>query len=166
MNSNIRNATQEDIPILVDLIHQAFRPVADRFGLTMSNCPKHPSNCEPSWLEKAFENGIVFYILESDHTACGCVALEDAGDKYYLERLAVLPSLQGNGFGKQLVQHCFDEVLTSGKSRIEIGIIREQTNLYEWYLHRGFEVIRHAVFDHLPFEVTFMGIDLKQEKGN
>ena len=160
MTVSIRQAGIDDIPILVDLIHKAFQPVADRFGLTTSNCPKHPSNCKPYWLEKAFEKGIVFYILESDQSACGCVALENAGDKYYLERLAVLPSLQGQGFGKQLVQHCFDTVLANGKSRIEIGIIRKQTDLYEWYLHQGFNVIRHAVFEHLPFEVTFMGIDL------
>lgn len=159
----IRTAGLVDIPALVEIIRKSFQQVADRFNLTAKNCPKHPSNCTITWVEQAFSKNITYYLLELNGKPCGCVALEDTGDTYYLERLAVLPEHQAQGFGKRLVEHCFEKVLEKGGNRIEIGIIREQRDLYEWYQHRGFSLIRHATFDHLPFDVTFMGINLKTE---
>lgn len=160
MKPVIRRAKRDDIPTLVHLIQHAFQPVAERFELTKDNCPKHPSQCTATWIEDAFDKGIVYFILETNRMPCGCVALEEAGDKFYLERLAVLPIYQHLGYGKLLVSHCFETVIAHGKKRIEIGIIRKQTDLYEWYLKQGFQEIRNASFSHLPFEVTFMGIDL------
>ena len=40
---HIRQATVTDIATLSKIIRLSFRDVADRFGLTPENCPKHPT---------------------------------------------------------------------------------------------------------------------------
>ena len=74
----IRNATESEASCLAAILREASRDVAERFGLTPENCPKHPSNCTSKWIEAGFEKGIAYYILRVDSVPCGCVALEQA----------------------------------------------------------------------------------------
>jgi ribosomal protein S18 acetylase RimI-like enzyme len=158
---HIRKADYYDLSLLAALIRDSYRDVAERFGLTSENCPKHPSNCTEGWIKKDFERGVVYYILERDCTPIGCVALEIAGsDLCYLERLAVSPAYRRNGFGKMLVEHIFDQAKNSKISRISIGIICEQTELKSWYRKLGFIDGETKEFSHLPFLVTFMTHEL------
>ena len=159
----IREATDSDVRLLVDLIRRSFRDVADRFRLTAENCPSHPSNCTRDWIVSAMANGVRFFILEVDETACGCVALEQPNsDVCYLERLAVLPELRGRGYGRTLVEHGLNVARDLGAGRIEIGLIADHFELRDWYLRLGFEITRdNAMFDHLPFGVTLMARTLR-----
>ncbi len=154
---HIRKAGSQDIPLLSGLIRDSFREVAERFGLTPENCPKHPSNCTDEWIEGDFARGVTYYILERNGTPVGCVALErDSPDLCYLERLAVLPQSRRNGFGKKLVNHVFIEAKALGITRVSIGIISEQAELKLWYQKIGFVEGETKKFEHLPFLVTFM----------
>ncbi|MFC1825374.1 GNAT family N-acetyltransferase [Thermodesulfobacteriota bacterium] len=157
MTAVIRMATREDVSQLSQLIRKAFSDVADRFELTIDNCPTHPSNCTDEWIRSALAKGVTYFILEEDLRPCGCVALESAdSDICYLERLAVLPEYRRAGLGKSLVSHALKEASEMGALRIEIGIIAAQTELQAWYAKQGFVFNRTEHFDHLPFEVTFM----------
>ena len=40
----IRKAHSHDVSVLSGLIRDSFCDVAERFGITPENCPKHPSN--------------------------------------------------------------------------------------------------------------------------
>ena len=158
---HVRKADHHDLSLLATLIRDSYRDVAERFGLTPENCPKHPSNCTEGWIKKDFDRGVVYYILERNRTPIGCVALEKAGsDLCYLERLAVSPAYRRNGFGKMLVEHIFDQAKTRKISRISIGIISEQTELKSWYRKLGFIDGETKEFSHLPFLVTFMTHEL------
>jgi N-acetylglutamate synthase-like GNAT family acetyltransferase len=153
----IRQATQDDVPLLAEVIRAAFRDVADRFGLTAETCPAHPSNCATAWIEKGLDKGARYYIGEEGGRACGCVALERANAEVcYLERLAVVPECREKGFGKALVDHVLAEARALGARRVEIGIIAEQEELGAWYKRLGFLSMKTARFDHLPFRVLFM----------
>jgi N-acetylglutamate synthase-like GNAT family acetyltransferase len=161
MNFVIRSATQDDVTSLVTIIRQASRDVAERFGLTPENCPRHTSNCTTEWIETAFEKGITYYVLEADGSPCGCVALEQANsDVCYLERLAVLPQFRRQGFGEALVNHVCTKAKRLGAKRVEIGIIAENVELRRWYEKFEFRLKNTAEFDHLPFTVAFMSKEL------
>ena len=154
---HLRKAGNHDLSLLATLIRDSYSDVAERFGLTSENCPKHPSNCTEGWIKRDFDRGVVYYILERNRTPIGCVALEIAGpDLCYLERLAVLPAYRRSGFGKMLVEHIFDQAKTSKINRVSIGIISEQTELKSWYRKLGFIDGETKEFSHLPFLVTFM----------
>lgn len=164
MPFQIRNANPEDIPEIVSIVRAANQVVADKLRITPKNAPTHPSNCQPFWIEENFKKGLHFYILLGDGKPAGCVALEKASDTVcYLERLAVLPEYQQKGYGRALVEHCFQTAREWGICTISIGIIREHTDLMEWYRDLGFHIVRHKDFEHLPFGVTFMEIDLLME---
>ena len=161
MTTIIRTAATRDIDLITDLIRKAFATVAADLDLTPENAPTHPSNCTPEWVRTAMNKGIPYYILEYDDQPVGCVALERANqDVCYLERLAVLPECRHKGLGRALVRHAMKRTLAVGASRLEIAAIGEQDDLLFWYEQFGFMINRRKQFDHLPFEVVFMGMNL------
>jgi len=157
----IREAGRSDIHVLASLIRDSFRDVAERFDLTLENCPTHPSFCTDAWVEKDMDKGVRYFLLELEDRPCGCVAIERAGDEVcYLERLAVLPSCRRRGYGEVLVRKVEEEAKAVGALRLEIGIISTQRDLRDWYAERGFGEKGRKNFEHLPFEVTFMALEI------
>lgn len=158
----IRVTTRKDVTLLNDIIRSSFRDVAERFGLTLENCPKHASNCMVDWIKKDMNRGVTYFILEEEGRASGCVALERVSDELcYLERLAVLPHQRKHGFGKTLVEHVLEKAKHSGVYRLDIGIIAQQTELKNWYRKIGFVEIETREFAHLPFRVRFMSYEIR-----
>jgi N-acetylglutamate synthase-like GNAT family acetyltransferase len=163
MSSKIRICTEEDAQVLVETIRKSFQDVAERFGLTQENAPRHPSNCTVDWIRKDMEGGVTYFAMENKNHVVGCVALERANtDVCYLERLAVLPDQQRRGFGKALVEHVLSEAKLLGVNYVSIGIIAEQTELKNWYKGLGFVEGESKEFPHLPFCVTFMSYGIKK----
>ena len=120
----IREANEGDIGTLVTLLRESFRDVAERFELTVENCPKNLAFCTDQRIKGDIERGLSYYILEQDDRPCGCVALEKASPEVcYLERLAVLPEHRRKGYGKMLVEHIFDKAAENGSQHVDIGII-------------------------------------------
>jgi GNAT superfamily N-acetyltransferase len=157
MSYQIRKCTSEDINVLAATIRGSFRDVAERFGLTAENCPRHASNCSADWIEKDMDRGVTYFVLESEGRAVGSVALEQPKPGVcYLERLSVLPHQRRQGFGKALVAHVLSEARGLGCIRVGIGVIADQTELKDWYRKIGFEETDNRAFSHLPFLVTFM----------
>jgi len=159
----IRPATADDDALLAGVIARSFRTVAVRFGLTPDNCPKHPSNARPDWIETHRSRGACYFVVEHQGAALGCVALEPARDKpgvCYLERLAVLPEHRGRGLGDLLVEHAHTVARDWGMARVELAIIAQQGELRMWYERRGYVATRTHQFSHLPFLVMFMARDL------
>jgi diamine N-acetyltransferase len=157
MNASIRPCTRDDIPVLAETIRASFRDVAERFGLTRENCPRHPSNITGEWIGQAFDQGALYFLLEHDGLPAGCVALEKAGpDACHLERLCVLPGCRQHGFGRELVSRVLAEARALGARRVNIGIIAGHAELKDWYRRLGFVEGESRDFPHLPFRVTFM----------
>jgi ribosomal protein S18 acetylase RimI-like enzyme len=153
----IRACTRVDIGILAETIRGSFRDVAERFGLTAENCPRHASNCTADWIEKDIDRGVTYFVLESEGRVAGSVALEQAKPGVcYLERLSVLPHQRRRGFGKALVVRVLSEARGLGCRRVGIGVIADQAELKDWYRKIGFEETDNRAFSHLPFLVTFM----------
>jgi ribosomal protein S18 acetylase RimI-like enzyme len=162
MEYTIRKCTLEDVGILAETIRGAFRDVAERFGLTGENCPRHPSNCTPDWIEKDMDRGVSYFVLESEGRVAGSVALELVKPGLCnLERLAVHPDQRKRGFGKALVSHVLSQAGRLGCRDVRIGVIADQAELKDWYRRLGFVETENRDFAHLPFLVTFMNCELR-----
>ncbi len=77
-NYAIHACNEQDTRILVETIRESFRTVAERFGLTPENAPRHPSNCAAEWIQQEMARGVRYFILESEGMASGCVSLASA----------------------------------------------------------------------------------------
>jgi len=125
---HIRKASPADTSLISNLIRKSFHDVARRFDLTQKNCPKHPSNCTEEWIEKDLGRGVIYYLLEDNSSAAGCVGLEKASsDLCYLERLGVLPEFRHKGFGRKLVDHVFSRAKNNGARFVSIGTIGDDS---------------------------------------
>ena len=141
----------------LEVIHQSFRTVAEEFGLTKENCPKHTSFIPLSFLETQMNWGWHMYALYAGKKIIGYISLSKEGDDAYeLHNLAVLPEYRHKGFGKLLLDHAKEVVKSLGGSRIKIGIIEESTVLKDWYIANGFVHIGTKKFDHLPFTSGYL----------
>jgi len=157
MTMNIRQANEADMGVLVNLLRNSFRDVAERFGITKENNPRSLAFCTNQRIEDDLAKGVTYYILEKDGQPCGCVAIEKAKpDVCYLMRLAVLPEYRGKGYGKMLVHHIFEKARKTGARRVEIAMISRDRKLKNWYKKFGFIQKGTKQFNHLPFKVAFM----------
>lgn len=154
---NIRAANPQDASTLAQLISAANRDVATQFGLTLENCPKHPSFCTADWVLADMARGACYFLAEDSTGPIGCVAFETAGAGLaYLNRLSVLPAQQRQGVGAQLVQHVLQLASAAACQRVSIGVIAQHIALQHWYSQLGFVTAETKHFAHLPFSVTYM----------
>lgn len=152
----MRGASPADAELLASVVQRASHDVARNFGLTLSNCPTHPSNCVPEWIEKDMRNGKKYLILETEKPI-GVVAIEKADDNaVYIGRLSVLPAGRNLGFGRRLLAAAEKEAREWGCTRVEIGIIASHSQLKNWHSKSGYTDKATAEFPHLPFNVAFM----------
>lgn len=159
MEYKVRKCHEADIPVLTKTIRESFRDVAERFGLTPENAPRHPSNCTEAWIGSELEKGTVYFVIEIGGAVAGCVGMEQAASGVvYLERLGVVPGKRKQGLGKALVDHVFSETEKLGVRTINIGIIAAHEELKAWYKKLGFVEGETKDFPHLPFRVTFMSV--------
>jgi ribosomal protein S18 acetylase RimI-like enzyme len=143
------------------IVRKAFGTVAVDLGLTTDNSPMYPAFTTAERLGELRTRGAVFFGLFIDGVAAGFVAVEKENDgKYYMKRLAVLPEYRHGGYGKKLVDHVIDYVKGRGSRKLYIAIVNEQTVLKEWYRGMGFRETSMKSFEHLPFTVCFMEMDI------
>ncbi len=160
----IEKASENEPRILSKLIRSSFADVAERFHLTPENCPKHPSNCTQKWIDADVKRGVSYFILKNKDIVIGCVGVERADNHTcYMERLAVLPEYRKKGFGKKLALHAIRLSKQLGVNHVGIGIIAGDTGLRNWYEKMGFKQKKTLAFDHLPFDVMLMSLNLSAD---
>jgi predicted N-acetyltransferase YhbS len=90
----------------------------------------------------------------------GCVFVLERADDLYVGKLAVAPTLQGQGIGKQLMQAVEDLAHSRGKAAIEIQTRVELTGNHAAFARLGFretERTAHKGYDR-PTSITMRKI--------
>jgi diamine N-acetyltransferase len=159
-----------DLNTSARVIRRSFKTVADDFGLTRQNCPGHTAFLTTEGLRNEKDHGLKCFGLFSDQTQVGFVGIEEykpdtivrlgpEEKRYWLEKLAVLPSHRHRGYGEKLVDFAVHYVLEMGGTRIALGMMNKHAVLKRWYLGLGFREAEVREFAHLPFVVCFMEKD-------
>ena len=101
-------------------------------------------------LQKQLEAGHEFYILNTDGLDSGFMALEmvehEGKSELKINKLYVLPSLQGKGAGRALVNKAIDRTQANKASSIFLQV-NKANKAKKFYLKLGFEIREEAVFD-------------------
>jgi N-acetylglutamate synthase-like GNAT family acetyltransferase len=141
----IKEITSASLADSVQIVRSAFGRVAGELGITLENAPRFPAFVTIERLEEM--------------RAGGALEQEAAGE-HYLKRLAVLPEYWHGGLGRELVQHIIDYARGLGIKKLHIAMVNEQTVLKKWYQGMGFKETEIKKFEHLPFSVCFMVMDI------
>jgi ribosomal protein S18 acetylase RimI-like enzyme len=157
----VSKLTEENITQSAEIIRRSFETVAKEFGITEENVPNHSSFLKDESLLKDFQCGTTMFGLFEWDEQVGFAAIESSDNEvYYLEKVSVLPDFRHKKGGQELVTFIEDYIRNEGGKTISIGIIYENTLLYEWYKKFGYEETGTKVYPNFPFTVCFMKKDL------
>ena len=90
-------------------------------------------------LAESMVNGQFFYILKEGGIGQGFIALKTLEDKLRIEKLYIMPGVQGKGFGKTLIDFAVEKARSKGRSIVELNVNRSNP-AYHFYLKQGFHV--------------------------
>ncbi|MBQ2904234.1 MAG: GNAT family N-acetyltransferase [Clostridia bacterium] len=129
--------------------------------MTENNCPSYTAFMTIDKLEKQFDDSRPMFLFYQEDIPVGYFSLTKCNDgEWELNNLAVLPEFRHSGIGKALIDYAVARVKNYDGNKISIGIIEENTKLKEWYLKLGFKHISTRKFEHLPFTVGFMELEV------
>lgn len=89
-----------------------------------------------------------FIILTEDNTSVGFASYSRHEDAtiYHLNKIYVLPSLQGKHLGKQLLTYIISQIKQSGATSLQLNVNRFNKALH-FYEKQGFKIIREEDID-------------------
>lgn len=137
-NLQIRPATSEDAPRLVEMINAAFAVETFLEG-TRTN---------PEQLAASLASGTIL-VAEFEGNISGSVYCERRGAVGYMGMLAVDPLMQGRGVARQLVSAAEAWFRLGNCSTVEISVLNLRAELLPRYQRMGFSIIGREEF-HYP----------------
>jgi len=125
----IRSAAEDDVPRLVALINAAFameRAFVDRDRTSVAEITQY------------LRTGTFLVVDGEPGSLASCMYLEQRGDRLYLGMLAVSPSQQKRGRGRQMMAAAESHAAALGCRAIDIRIVDRRTELPPFYRALGF----------------------------
>jgi ribosomal protein S18 acetylase RimI-like enzyme len=152
---------EENLAECAEVIRRGFLTVAKDFGLTKENSPTNGAFIQKERLAEERGKGHIMYGMTDQSKIIGYMQLErNTQELYYLQKLVILPEYRHKGLGTRLLDYAREQVGEMGGKRISIGIIEENAVLKNWYLAYGFKPTGTRKFEHLPFTVGFMELEI------
>ncbi|MGW1718602.1 GNAT family N-acetyltransferase [Streptomyces sp. NPDC002156] len=135
-----RDATEDDVDTLVELIESAYRGDASRAGWTTEADILEGQRSDPQivlGVIKAADSRLL--TVEQDGRVVACCQLEHRGDHAYFGMFAVSPALQGAGLGKVIIAEAERSAReTWGTREMHMTVISVRNDLIAWYERRGY----------------------------
>lgn len=103
----------------------------------------------PETLASQIESGHQFFLLENAQGNIGYMGIEVAhssGNLLKIHKLYLLPSQQGQGFGKLLIEHAVSVAISNGNSAITLNVNRFNKSV-KFYEALGFQITKEEDID-------------------
>ena len=148
---NIRKATLEDIPLIHKLAWIVF-PHTYKELLSpgqiefMMDWMYSPINLK----KQMTEDGHIYYLAFEGNEPAGYLSIQpEAEHIYHLQKIYVLPSLQGKKLGKLLFQQAIDGIkeLHPEPCQMRLNVNRYNTKAVDFYQRMGMKKIFEGDFD-------------------
>jgi ribosomal protein S18 acetylase RimI-like enzyme len=132
----IRQATEDDLPAVVDLVERAYEPWIERIGRRPA-----PMDSDYAALIGAGE----VHLLDDGGRAVGLVIVRDLGDHLVVDNVAVDPEHQGRGHGRALLAFAERRAAELGLTELRLytnALMTENIALYRRLGWRDYD--RHS----------------------
>ena len=143
----IRRASVDDIPLIRELCFkvwpQTYAPILSQAQIDYMLGKMYSEES----LQNQMQNGSQFIFVYEDEEAVGFAAyFERSPSVFKLDKIYVLPSQQGKGTGRFVIDRIIDEIKQKGASALQLQVNRynKARNFYE---KLGFAVIDEKDFD-------------------
>lgn len=141
---SIRKATGRDIAVITELAEKTWWPTYS--GVISEAQIRFMLDEMYSFesLKKQMESGIEFIIAEREGISTGFAAFaQNDTDKliFKIHKLYILPSEQGKGTGRKLIEYISDSAKKQGVNTLELNVNRGN-NAQNFYLKCGFTVFK------------------------
>jgi len=141
MALTFRFAEARDVPAIVALVESAYRGEASRNGWTTEADLLDGHRTDVQAVESLVTTpDSVMLLAEADgQLAASCHLDRHAGAEVHLGMLAVQPSSQGQGWGRQILEQA-ERVSRHdwGASTMTMTVIAQRPELIAWYRRRGY----------------------------
>jgi ribosomal protein S18 acetylase RimI-like enzyme len=97
-------------------------------------------------LSQQWQDGHEFYLISKDKTDVGFIALEQAGHELKVNKVYVLPEIQGSGAGKQLMGKAIERAKAKNCTHLFLQVNRANKAKF-FYDKLGFTIRSEEDFD-------------------
>jgi GNAT superfamily N-acetyltransferase len=139
-----RNATRDDVEVLLLLIHSAFRGEESRAGWTTEADFASGDRIDAPGLIEKIEapDSVVLVVTDCEGVLLSCCEIVWRPDQEtcYFGLFAVDPKRQGGGVGRQVLAYVEDYARRQwGARRLEMVVIWARVDIIAWYERKGFK---------------------------
>ncbi len=157
----IKAFNKSEIDDYIKVIQTSFQTVAKDLELTKGIFPASGAFFDKNGFYKLLSKGAVMvglYVEEDKQSKLvGCIAYStNDGKKYKIMKLAILPSYRHKGYGSRLMDHIENIIKEAGASVLSLGMVSENEVLKQWYIDRGFQIVKVKRYKQTNFNVCFM----------
>jgi diamine N-acetyltransferase len=144
---NIRNADKEDIPLIRELTFQVWPQTYSSLLSQDQIAYMLALMYSPESLERQMSEGCHFILISDEEKPVGFAAYQHMGnDIWKLHKLYVLPSQQGKGGGRYVMDHILKEIKKKGALALQLQVKRDNP-ARSFYENLGYRIIYEADFD-------------------
>ncbi len=148
--TEIRQANIEDASLIHDLAHAIWYPTYENILSKKQIDFMLDKMYSVEVLSAAIQNNTAFHLLYEEKNAVGFIGIVPKGELLRIEKIYLLPSTQGKGYGKQLIDYAAQEAKKLGLDTLDLNVNRSN-NAYQFYLKQGFEVIQEVDIPYYEF---------------
>ena len=155
----IKEVKEQNISECVNVIKESFLTVANEFGFTVENAPRFTAFATTEDRLKWHllgEHRPMYAFYDNDVIVGYYSLLLQENSECELSNLCVLPAHRHKGIGAELLKHAFRNAKELNCSKINIGIVEENSVLRKWYESFGFVHTGIEKFDFFPFTCGYM----------
>lgn len=155
---NFRKATIDDCPLINSIASQIWAPTYRHLMSPQQLAYMFDMMYAPSSLHRAMtDGGQNFLIFSHEGRDVGYVSYETLADhNFYLQKIYLLPTLQGRGAGRRMLELLLAHLLERDPEarRLGLNVNRQNLKAIYFYLRNGFEIISRR--DHHIGEGYYM----------
>jgi N-acetylglutamate synthase-like GNAT family acetyltransferase len=158
----IRKAHEADAPFIAQLINSAYRGESSRAGWT--------TEADMVGGERINTEGVLnlmreprsyFLVIEEENEIKATVHLhQEHSGSLYLGMLAVRPTEQSRGFGRELLEAIDREARDLGSREVRLTVIEIRDELIAYYERKGFRLTGNAFAFPYPGDLKIPGLRL------